>query len=226
MILEFMLCLQREKKGEVKDSKQGSQFTTGVLFLLGALCGSPVSGCPLLIFFLLLLLLFGFLRPKMVLCFVVNSRFVEHCAVSCLHLRCLSKGLREGFLSLSLSLFSHALLLCFWFCVGFPRCCYWLVPWFVTWEVSPRLTKDRERFPTNNILFMLFGAGLLWMSWTCFNGGDPCVVSTDASLAVLNTVDFECFHYELKQCFALTIHRKISECLNAYIRMQILLQRL
>ncbi|KAJ6918513.1 hypothetical protein NC651_012689 [Populus alba x Populus x berolinensis] len=30
MILEFMLCLQREKKGEVKDSKQGSQFTTGV----------------------------------------------------------------------------------------------------------------------------------------------------------------------------------------------------
>ncbi|KAJ6929067.1 LOW QUALITY PROTEIN: hypothetical protein NC652_013054 [Populus alba x Populus x berolinensis] len=92
--------------------------------------------------------------------------------------------------------------------------------------VSPRLTKDRDRFPPNNILFMLFGAGLLWMSWTCFNGGDPCVVSTDASLAVLNTVDFECFHYELKQCFSLTIHRKISECLNAYIRMQILLQRL
>lgn len=97
---------------------------------------------------------------------------------------------------------------------------------FVTLQVSPRLTKDRERFPPNNILFMLFGAGLLWMSWTCFNGGDPCVVSTDASLAVLNTVDFERFHYELKQCFSLTIHRKISECLNAYIRMQILLQRL
>jgi hypothetical protein len=86
------------------------------------------------------------------------------------------------------------------------------------------------------------------MSWTCFNGGDPCVVSTvnggdpcvvstvnggdpcvvstDASLAVLNTVDWECFHYGLKQCFSLTIHRKISECLNSYIRMQILLQRL
>ncbi|KAJ6929068.1 hypothetical protein NC652_013054 [Populus alba x Populus x berolinensis] len=97
---------------------------------------------------------------------------------------------------------------------------------FSFFQVSPRLTKDRDRFPPNNILFMLFGAGLLWMSWTCFNGGDPCVVSTDASLAVLNTVDFECFHYELKQCFSLTIHRKISECLNAYIRMQILLQRL
>jgi hypothetical protein len=203
-----------------------------------------------------------------------------------------------------LFLFSHALLLCFWFCVGFPRCCYWLVPWFVIWEVgsltcssvpfsvwcdvfdfrcffwftcirflpkflffffqvmkkvdqalviycmlwllffyfsglyaqvlpnmlcnwlrlkenesrchqnnlwtnhfvtlqvSPRLAKDRERFPPNNILFMLFGTGLLWMSWTCFNGGDPCVVSTDASLAVLNTVDWECFHYGLKQCFS------------------------
>nr|TKS11028.1 hypothetical protein D5086_0000076300 [Populus alba] len=29
--------------------------------------------------------------------------------------------------------------------------------------------------------------GLLWMGWTGFNGGDPYVVSNDASLAVLNT---------------------------------------
>lgn len=34
---------------------------------------------------------------------------------------------------------------------------------------------------------MLTGAGLLWMGWTGFNGGDPYVVSLDASLAVLNT---------------------------------------
>lgn len=34
---------------------------------------------------------------------------------------------------------------------------------------------------------MLAGAGLLWMGWTGFNGGDPYVASTDASLAVLNT---------------------------------------
>jgi len=54
-------------------------------------------------------------------------------------------------------------------------------------QVGPRLTKDRERFPPNNILLMLFGAGLLWMGWTGFNGGDPYVVSSDASLAVLNT---------------------------------------
>ncbi|KAA8521519.1 hypothetical protein F0562_012171 [Nyssa sinensis] len=53
--------------------------------------------------------------------------------------------------------------------------------------VGPRLTKDRERFPPNNILLMLAGAGLLWMGWSGFNGGDPYVVSVDASLAVLNT---------------------------------------
>ncbi|OMO63604.1 Ammonium transporter [Corchorus olitorius] len=53
--------------------------------------------------------------------------------------------------------------------------------------VGPRLTQDRERFPPNNILLMLAGAGLLWMGWTGFNGGDPYSVSTDASLAVLNT---------------------------------------
>ncbi|KAJ1427642.1 Blood group Rhesus C/E/D polypeptide [Sesbania bispinosa] len=53
--------------------------------------------------------------------------------------------------------------------------------------VGPRLNKDRERFPPNNILLMLAGAGLLWMGWTGFNGGDPYTVSMDASLAVLNT---------------------------------------
>lgn len=54
-------------------------------------------------------------------------------------------------------------------------------------QVGPRLTKDRERFPPNNVIIMLAGAGLLWMGWTGFNGGDPYVASTDASLAVLNT---------------------------------------
>ncbi|PON92957.1 Ammonium transporter [Trema orientale] len=53
--------------------------------------------------------------------------------------------------------------------------------------VGPRLNKDRERFPPNNILLMLAGAGLLWLGWTGFNGGDPYEVSMDASLAVLNT---------------------------------------
>ncbi|XP_060961851.1 ammonium transporter 2 member 5-like [Cannabis sativa] len=53
--------------------------------------------------------------------------------------------------------------------------------------VGPRWTKDRQRFPPNNLLLMLAGAGLLWMGWTGFNGGDPYTVSADASLAVLNT---------------------------------------
>ncbi|OWM82036.1 ammonium transporter 3 member 3-like [Punica granatum] len=53
--------------------------------------------------------------------------------------------------------------------------------------VGPRADNDRERLPPNNIILMLAGAGLLWMGWTGFNGGDPYVASTDASLAVLNT---------------------------------------
>ncbi|XP_024926655.3 ammonium transporter 2 member 4 [Ziziphus jujuba] len=53
--------------------------------------------------------------------------------------------------------------------------------------VGPRTDKDRESFPPNNIILMLAGAGLLWMGWTGFNGGDPYVASVDASLAVLNT---------------------------------------
>ncbi|KAM0937157.1 putative ammonium transporter, blood group Rhesus C/E/D polypeptide, ammonium/urea transporter [Dioscorea sansibarensis] len=53
--------------------------------------------------------------------------------------------------------------------------------------VGPRLAKDRERFPPNNILLTLTGAGLLWMGWSGFNGGAPYAVNVDASLAVLNT---------------------------------------
>ncbi|KAJ6931200.1 hypothetical protein NC652_014637 [Populus alba x Populus x berolinensis] len=54
-------------------------------------------------------------------------------------------------------------------------------------QVGPRTNKDRERFPPNNILLMLAGAGLLWLGWSGFNGGGPFAASTDASLAILNT---------------------------------------
>ena len=54
-------------------------------------------------------------------------------------------------------------------------------------QMGPRAVKDRERFPPNNIILMLAGAGLLWMGWTGLNGGDPYTVSVDASLAVLNS---------------------------------------
>ncbi|KAL2323504.1 hypothetical protein Fmac_027883 [Flemingia macrophylla] len=53
--------------------------------------------------------------------------------------------------------------------------------------VGPRAVKDRERFLPNNIVLMLAGAGLVWMGWSGFNGGDPYTASIDASLAVLNT---------------------------------------
>lgn len=53
--------------------------------------------------------------------------------------------------------------------------------------VGPRIKSDRERFPPNNILLTIAGAGLLWMGWTGFNGGAPLAANIDASIAVLNT---------------------------------------
>eukprot|EP00253_Pinus_taeda_P009799 PITA_09799 len=53
--------------------------------------------------------------------------------------------------------------------------------------VGPRLKQDRERFPPNNVLLVLAGAGLLWLGWAGFNGGDPYAANIDASMAVLNT---------------------------------------
>jgi hypothetical protein len=54
-------------------------------------------------------------------------------------------------------------------------------------QLGPRLTKDRERFPPNNVLLMLAGAGLLWLGWAGFNGGDPYAANIDSSIAVINT---------------------------------------
>lgn len=54
-------------------------------------------------------------------------------------------------------------------------------------KVGPRSLNDRERFPPNNVLLMLAGAGLLWLGWAGFNGGDPYAANTDSSMAVLNT---------------------------------------
>ncbi|KAK3361160.1 ammonium transporter AmtB-like domain-containing protein [Lasiosphaeria ovina] len=56
--------------------------------------------------------------------------------------------------------------------------CYW---------IGPRLAKDREDARPNNILTVLIGAGLLWIGWNGFNGGDPYAASADAGVAVLNT---------------------------------------
>ncbi|KAF2489254.1 amt family ammonium transporter [Lophium mytilinum] len=53
--------------------------------------------------------------------------------------------------------------------------------------IGPRLKSDRENFVPNNVLMMLAGAGILWVGWNGFNGGDPYTASPDAGAAVLNT---------------------------------------
>src|ERR1700726_874387 len=53
--------------------------------------------------------------------------------------------------------------------------------------VGPRLQVDREQFPPNSLLVTLIGAGILWLGWNGFNGGDPYFANADAGAAVLNT---------------------------------------
>lgn len=53
--------------------------------------------------------------------------------------------------------------------------------------IGPRLRRDREQASPNNLLMVAAGAGLLWLGWNGFNGGDPYFASADASAAVLNT---------------------------------------
>ena len=53
--------------------------------------------------------------------------------------------------------------------------------------IGPRLARDREIDAPNNLLMVAIGAGLLWLGWNGFNGGDPYYAGADASAAVLNT---------------------------------------
>ena len=53
--------------------------------------------------------------------------------------------------------------------------------------VGPRLLADREHFPPNSLLITLAGAGILWLGWNGFNGGDPYFANADAGAAVMNT---------------------------------------
>jgi ammonium transporter, Amt family len=55
------------------------------------------------------------------------------------------------------------------------------------WVVGPRLQADRDNFPPNSLLVTLIGAGILWIGWNGFNGGDPYFANADAGAAVLNT---------------------------------------
>jgi ammonium transporter, Amt family len=53
--------------------------------------------------------------------------------------------------------------------------------------VGPRLAKDRKVGKPNNLLFIAIGAGILWLGWNGFNGGDPYFAGADATAAVVNT---------------------------------------
>ncbi len=53
--------------------------------------------------------------------------------------------------------------------------------------IGPRMARDRENFQPNNLLITMAGAGLLWLGWSGFNGGDPFTANADAGVGVLNT---------------------------------------
>jgi ammonium transporter, Amt family len=53
--------------------------------------------------------------------------------------------------------------------------------------VGPRLARDRQKAVPNNLLFIAVGAGILWLGWNGFNGGDPYFAGADATAAVVNT---------------------------------------
>ncbi len=53
--------------------------------------------------------------------------------------------------------------------------------------IGPRLITDRENNRPSNLIAVITGAGLLWLGWNGFNGGDPYFAGADASAAILNT---------------------------------------
>jgi ammonium transporter, Amt family len=55
------------------------------------------------------------------------------------------------------------------------------------WVLGPRLARDREHFLPNNLLIAAVGAGILWLGWNGFNGGDPYYAGVDMANAVVNT---------------------------------------
>jgi Amt family ammonium transporter len=55
------------------------------------------------------------------------------------------------------------------------------------WMVGPRLTRDRARFLPHSLPLVAIGAGIVWLGWNGFNGGDPYFASADAATAVVNT---------------------------------------
>ena len=55
------------------------------------------------------------------------------------------------------------------------------------WLLGPRLARDRRHAIPNNLVMAAVGAGILWLGWNGFNGGDPYYAGADAAAAVVNT---------------------------------------
>jgi Amt family ammonium transporter len=53
--------------------------------------------------------------------------------------------------------------------------------------LGPRLARDRTHAVPSNLMMVAVGAGILWLGWNGFNGGDPFYAGVDAASAVLNT---------------------------------------
>ena len=55
------------------------------------------------------------------------------------------------------------------------------------WILGPRLLRDRQHALPNNLVMAAVGAGILWLGWNGFNGGDPYYAGASAASAVVNT---------------------------------------
>jgi Amt family ammonium transporter len=55
------------------------------------------------------------------------------------------------------------------------------------WVLGPRLARDRQHALPNNLVMAAVGAGILWLGWNGFNGGDPYYAGVSAATAVVNT---------------------------------------
>jgi Amt family ammonium transporter len=55
------------------------------------------------------------------------------------------------------------------------------------WMIGPRLARDRARFIPHNLPLVSIGAGIVWLGWNGFNGGDPYFANPNAGTAIMNT---------------------------------------
>ena len=55
------------------------------------------------------------------------------------------------------------------------------------WVIGPRLARDRAKFLPHSLPLVSVGAGIVWLGWNGFNGGDPYFASADAATAIVNT---------------------------------------